>query len=273
MKTYSYINTLAKNNEDAIIENSDFIGILDGATGLFGKNITDFETDAKWLSNNLRDYLMLNLSNKKLSLSQIVSNGIIQMKENFKSFSTDFNDFPSCSCAIIRKNEENFEYLVMADSPILIKYKSGSFEEIVEEKLKELDEIALNQAISIAKEKNISVIDARPYITEILQKHRKLLNTKNGYHAISTDENAPFDAIIGTIPCDKVEKIMVMSDGFSQYYDTLFIANSFEEFDKKTDDLEKMYHQIIFSQKEDENCNKYPRLKLSDDASIVVATI
>lgn len=272
-----YTNTIATHNEDACYSCEQFLFVIDGATGLFGGNFTDYESDSQWLSHTLKAYLIENLTDLSECLPEIVAQGALNAKKMFENYKKieSLDEYPSSSCSIVRINDDVLEYLTMADSPILIEKKDGEVLEIYENRLRELDATAIKKAVEIAKEKGISVKQARTNISEILQENRRLLNKSNGYHAISIDENAAFDAITGKIPLKEVKSVAILSDGFSQHYDVLQISKSPKEFldflSKKMP--EQIFSDIIEKQKRDAECNEYPRFKISDDASIAVGNL
>lgn len=272
-----YSNTIATQNEDACFSCEKFLFVLDGATGLFSGNFTEFKSDSQWLSHTVKSYLVENLADTNKTLREIVSVATLSAKEDFSTFKTDVNikEYPSSSCSIVRINGNFLEYISMGDSPILIQQTNGEILEIYEESLRNLDEIAINEAIKIAKIKGISVKDARPHIAKTLEKHRMLLNQTQGYHAISLDENAAFSAKVGRIPLSEIQAVAILSDGFAQHYNLLNLSKSTKDFFEllNHESLENIFAEIIKCQKSDEDCNKFPRFKISDDASIALGYV
>lgn len=272
-----YSNTIATQNEDACFSCEKFLFVLDGATGLFASHFTDFKSDSQWLSHTVKSYLVENLEDTNKDLSEIVAAAARYAKEAFSTFKTDvtITEYPSSSCSIVRIKGEFLEYISMGDSPILILQTDGEILEIYEEALRNLDEIAIDEAIQIAKTKGISVMEARPHIAKTLEKHRMLLNQTNGYHAISLDEKAAFSAQMGRIPLSEIQAVAILSDGFAQHYNVLNLSKNTKDFFEllNCESLKNLFEEIIKCQKADGDCCKFPRFKISDDASIALGYI
>lgn len=277
LENFNYSNTIADRNEDATHSDSQYLFVLDGATGLFGQTVTPCQSDAQWLSHNFKAYLTTHLSLMDKSLADIVSVGIKNVKSDFEVYKKveKSEDYPSCSCSIVRINGDFLEYLSMADSPILVQKIDGTVTVIAEERLQVLDKISLCQAVEISKTDNISVKDAIPKIAETLKKHRNLLNSKDGYHAISIDSNAPYGAVLGSLPLAEIHAVAICSDGFSQHFDTLNISKNAEDFFNilLSKPAEEIFLDIVHKQKSDPTFDKYPRFKLSDDASVALGIL
>ena len=125
--------------------------------------------------------------------------------------------------------------------------------------------------ISISKEKNINVCDAFKYIINDLKEKRLLKNTPNGYYVLDIDKEAIRHAKYICVPKNSIDMIILLSDGFSSYYECLKLEDNYQTFFLKNydTDADTLYKQLRRREKEDIYLNKYPRYKISDDASII----
>ena len=278
-KVYSYTNTLAPVNEDNCFAGEDFLFVIDGATGLYDNNLFQVGSDAQWLTGFLSKFLIKELPNKDKLLVDIVNEGVKKVCEEFDSLITDSTQknisYPSATCTIVRINRGKLEYLIIGDSPLLIKMKSDKVEELSEFKLRKLDDIALAETVNISKQKNISISQSIVYIKDTLRKHRSLLNTPEGYNSICRDDKVASRSLYGEIVFEDVSLVVVLSDGFAQHYSLLNCSENPVDFLNQLmkKPVEELYSEIISVQNSDKDYNLYPRFKNSDDATIVIGYI
>ena len=277
MKNLKYLSkqgSSLKPCEDRIRVLDNAAWVLDGATGITGKKITNSETDAVWYVELINNYLKENINTSK-SIKDIVKSAIKEAREKYIKFSgfkdLDEVDYPCAAIALVRFNNNDLEYFVLGDCSIIIKEKGKKAIEIVDNKLIDLEEIILESISKTANEKSISILEARSYCNEEVINIRKTKNSNSGYWILELNEDAVEHCIYGKIKIMNNTSICLTSDGFSQYYDTFDLANGYEEFIDIVKDIniEELYKKLYYKQEEDSQCNKFPRLKKRDDASII----
>ena len=259
-------------NEDCVYLCDDFGFVMDGATGLLKENITNCVSDAKWYVEEFKNFLIKNLKTKK-NLKEIMKDGITYVSNTYNNIegATSVKSKPSSGIALFRKNENNIEYFILGDCQLIIKDKKDIITKLQLNDLPKLDNINIGRMVKIAKEKNINVIDARPLINDYLVETRLTQNTNNGYWILSDDINAVDHALHGTLNLKVIKHIIGLTDGFSQLYE-VFKVFTYEELvnliNNKKISLDNLYDTLFTLQENDSNCNRYPRFKIRDDASI-----
>ncbi len=259
-------------NEDCVYLCDDFGFVMDGATGLLKENITNCVSDAKWYVEEFKNFLIKNLKTKK-NLKEIMKDGITYVSNTYNNIegATSVKSKPSSGIALFRKNENNIEYFILGDCQLIIKDKKDIITKLQLNDLPKLDNINIGRMVKIAKEKNINVIDARPLINDYLVETRLTQNTNNGYWILSDDINAVDHALHGTLNLKDIKQIIGLTDGFSQLYE-VFKVFTYEELvnliNNKKISLDNLYDTLFTLQENDSNCNRYPRFKIRDDASI-----
>lgn len=259
-------------NEDCVYLCDDFGFVMDGATGLLKENITNCVSDAKWYVEEFKNFLIKNLKTKK-NLKEIMKDGITYVSNTYNNIegATSVKSKPSSGIALFRKNENNIEYFILGDCQLIIKDKKDIITKLQLNDLPKLDNINIGRMVKIAKEKNINVIDARPLINDYLVETRLTQNTNNGYWILSDDINAVDHALQGTLNLKDIKQIIGLTDGFSQLYE-VFKVFTYEELvnliNNKKISLDNLYDTLFTLQENDSNCNRYPRFKIRDDASI-----
>ena len=247
----------AKPNEDKITVLDNAAWILDGATGLTGKRITEKETDALWYVEALDDYLKKHINSSK-DIKEIIKNAIKEVKEKYSKYD-GFNDleeidYPCAALALLRFNSKELEYYVIGDCTLIYSQENESIKEIVDRKLIGLEENILRKMCEVSKVNNISVLDARKLCNDEVISVRKLKNKLNGYWILEFNEDAVDRGLYNKISINGEISICITSDGFSQFYDTFNLAQDYTLYEE---------------QEKDSNCNDYPRLKKRDDTSII----
>ncbi|TGY43289.1 hypothetical protein E5347_00315 [Clostridium sartagoforme] len=263
-----------KPNEDKITIIDGAAWVLDGATGITGKRITEKETDALWYVEKINNYLIKNINSSK-SLKDIMKSAIREVKESYITYdgykNLDEVDYPCAAIALVRFNNKELEYYVMGDCTLIYKEKGDNAVEIVDKRIIELEERILNSMVKVSKEKEVSILEARRYCDNEVLDVRKMKNKSNGYWILELNEEAIDNGLYGKIAISKEVSISLTSDGFSQYYDTFNLAEGYSEFIDivKETNIDDLYNNLYLSQEDDSECNNYPRLKKRDDSSIV----
>jgi hypothetical protein len=171
-------------NEDVIVAGPSFVAVLDGATAAPGVD-SGCRHDVAWYARHLSGQLALRLYRSAAALPELLAESIAAvMAEHADTCDLSNPDSPSATAAILRRCGTGFEYLVLADSPILLD--DGSLHVIVDDRLDRL----LDYSIA-------GVSRSR--------------NADGGFWVASTDPAAADHAVTGTV--DSVRRAAVMSDG------------------------------------------------------------
>jgi hypothetical protein len=259
-------------NEDVYEITSNYGFVLDGATGLLKTNITTENSEAQWFVKEWKRYLNQHITSYDRDLKDILKQGVKEVSKKYMSFTNATQqNIPSCSAAIYRIFNNVFEYFVLGDSSLIITKNDNSLIQLQAKQITKFDEENINIMKNIAQEKGINIIDARQLMNNHLMKVRLTKNTEQGYWVLSDSVEAIDKGIHGTVNVNEIKKLVALSDGFSQIYDTLDIY-TIEEFIEQvsTDNVQKFYNILRSTQEKDKYWNKYPRFKLSDDATIIV---
>lgn len=259
-------------NEDCVYLCEDYGFVMDGATGLLKENITGWVSDAKWYVETFKEFLIKKLKESK-ELREIMKEGIKYVSNLYNNLdrASTVKSKPSSGIALFRKKDDKLEYFILGDCQLIVRNKDDKIFKLQLDDLPKLDAININRMVEIAKDKNINVIDARPLINEYLVETRLTQNTNKGYWILSEDVSAVQHALYGTLDISDIKEIIGLTDGFNQLYET-FKVFTFEELAnliyKNNVKLEYLYKTLYTLQENDMYCNKYPRFKIRDDATI-----
>ena len=265
-------------NEDIFNIEENAAWVLDGATGLTKSKISNLDTDAAWYVDKWNKYLKENINNDS-TLKEIMRQGILEIKKAYEKFDGFYNltdlEYPCAAGAIVRIKENKLEYFVLGDCTLIFKNKRQNAKELYNKELERLENRILENIIKIKNEKDINILDAKKICIQDIKDTRLLKNKEEGYWILELDENAVEHALTGELKIEESASVCMVSDGFSQYYDTLNIEKDSDSFIKlvKERRLEELVRDLRKTQENDSLCNKYPRFKKGDDSTIVYLEI
>ena len=262
MKIYSKTRKSHYWNEDRFIIGKDYFMVIDGATPLI--KVNNFN-EACWMVN----YIKKNINKLKGNIKERL---LVLSKDGYSNLPVKVKDeeyLPSAGMAWVESDGNYFYASVLGDCEVTFITKDNQIVRCHTTRLNELDGISISELVRNAKERNINVSEARPYIQDILLKHRKMINKENGYCAFTLSDNPIINEKSIKIEKDKVKQIYLYTDGFAQAYDHIYIYQNHEEMFKNDLDLNCEFKKIVDKSFSDPYCNDYPRLKKIDDITAI----
>lgn len=249
-------------NEDRFVLGKDYFMVIDGATPLIKTN--NFN-EACWLVN----FIKQNINELNGSIKERLN---VLSREGFNKLPVKIKEedyLPSASLSYVEIKDDKFVAYTLGDCEVTFVLKDGKIIRCFETDLQKLDDVSIKELVYNAKEKNIHVVEARPYIKETLLKHRKMINKPNGYRAFSLTYEPKIEPYVYEIRKDDVKEIYIYSDGFSQSFEHLNIYSSHKEMFSKSLNLDEEIKKIKEQAFMDKYCDKYPRLKKIDDITVI----
>ncbi|SHI08926.1 protein phosphatase 2C domain-containing protein [Sporanaerobacter acetigenes] len=260
--------------EDIANIGSNSTWVLDGATGLNGRNIiASAESDAQWYVKWWDSFLLNNLDNMENSIQDILKEGIGQIRNEFNAHIGNEEitniDFPSSTISITRWKDNILEYFTLGDGTIAIR-KNCRTEVYRDNSIKILDDKVYERMKYLIDQKGQSLYEAKANAMDMLIDHRLKKNNSDGYWILEFDEKAIDNGLYGRIEVKDEVEIILTSDGFSAIsdkYNRYPVEKLIEE--ARIHGLGKIYKEIRDIEIEDSRGEKYPRFKIHDDSSAV----
>jgi hypothetical protein len=180
-------------NEDLVLSGPDFVIVLDGATAPPGLD-SGCRHDVAWLVGRLGGQLVVPLlARSAATLAEILADAIAAVcAEHARSCDLANPDSPSSTVSIVRAGAEQVEYLVLADSPIVLRSPDRRITVVADDRIELLPEYTLEAV-------------------------RRLRNQPGGFWVASTVPKAAFQAVAGTTERAEVEVVALLTDGASRY--------------------------------------------------------
>lgn len=258
-------------NEDIVGFNTSGAWVLDGATGLNGKNLVSETTDARWYVNWWNKYLYENI-NKDLSLKEIILDGLDLIKKDYNERLGDIKvekiDFPSSSIAVVKFHEKSIEYFMLGDCTLFVK--NGENKIIKDRTICKFDSLVFDKMIDIVKVQNRPFSEVRGEVQSLLIENRLRKNTENGYWILDFEKEAVSKAIHGYMEIENNSTFILASDGFTSACDRygIYTEDEILEVAEKYG-VEHIYNQVRGFEEKDSNAMKIPRFKIKDDSSCI----
>lgn len=257
--------------------------IMDGATGLGREyEIEPGMTPAEWYVKEMLKGLTEEFFNDStIALDNAIANIIKILKNKIKIYEQNNNinllkyEEPSAGISIIRINEKVTEIYNLGDPATIVGYKTGEIQKIKNpngERLKEYDKSVVEEMVLKAKTLSKNVVEMRndEKIQRLLKQNREKKNSgkEDSYYVCGTEVDATKHGIYYFFPNSKLKRVIGMTDGVE--YDMLNDDEITLYNRLNVDSPEIIIKEIRQAQEEDYLCNKYPRLKKSDDITLVV---
>lgn len=181
-------------NEDFVLVGQNFAVVLDGASPVTGLD-TGCIHDVPWLVRTLAGQLLARLTTSDDSLGDILTDAIKGVNGVHASTCDLSNpNSPSSTVAILRRRQQEIDYLVLADSPIVVQRHDGTVTAITDDRIDHLPDYSV-AGIS------------------------KLRNSPDGFWVASTRPEAGGMAVTGTLdlngssPTQQIRAVALLSDG------------------------------------------------------------
>lgn len=180
-----------KRNEDLVVTGPGFAVVLDGATTAPGVD-TGCVHDVPWLVARLGAELGRLLLTESESLPDTLSAAIQGvMAQHADTCDMTNPDSPSSTAALLRERDDQVDYLVLSDSPIVLRRRDGSIEVVHDNRN-----------------------DFLPgYSVEVVREQR---NAPGGFWVASNKPEAAHEALSSSVARDQLDSVGMFTDGASR---------------------------------------------------------
>lgn len=240
---YTETSPAHERNEDFVLTGDDFVIVLDGATPVPGLENGCIH-DVPWLVRHLGLRLAEGLTDPAAgSLADILERAIQQVRDAHAATCdlTDPNS-PSSTVALIRLRGDQVDYLVLADSPVVLHLADGKILPITDDRLDRLDDYSV-PAVAAAR------------------------NTDAGFWVASTEPEAARHAVTGSISLTDrpIRAAAVLTDGAAT-----LVERHGQSWEQLLDILDAGPHELVRRTREaDETATGKLNGKRHDDATAV----
>jgi hypothetical protein len=179
-------------NDDGYLAGPGFAAVLDGCTDP-GCRDSGCAHDVPWLVARLSGNLAAALSTGfDRPLPELLAEAIRRTcGEHGDACDLSNPDSPSSTVTILRESGDTVDYLVLADSPLLLEYTDGALDVIVDDQVNHLPSYTYD---SVAR----------------------LRNAAGGFWVASTAPEAAWQGVSGSVPRNRLRRALLLTDGASR---------------------------------------------------------
>ncbi|MBB5153283.1 protein phosphatase 2C domain-containing protein [Saccharopolyspora phatthalungensis] len=243
--THATIATPGRTNEDYLATGPDWAFVLDGATAASGVD-SGCMHDVPWLVHRLGGALAQRLAVPGGTLADVLADAI-QATCAAHNDTCDLRNpsSPSATASVLRLRGDAVEYLVLADSPIVLDV-DGAVRPIIDDRLDHLPS----------------------YTVEAVREQR---NRPGGFWVASTKPEAAYEAVLGAVPAAEVRRAALLSDGASRYVERFAQSDWAGLLDlvERAGPAEMLRRVRVAESAETAAARRRHRGKRHDDASVV----
>lgn len=261
-------------NEDFVSCKSKFGVLLDGASGLGQQycRFDGFSSEAQWFSYTLGTALVNRLSLTRIDLRNVVSAALKDVSANFASVEACDSDgalgVPSATICIAALDERILHLCWLGDSPLVI-VRDNSVELLRDNSVTRFDQVALQEMSIRTRGRNLNGSQKRSLVEDMLISNRSLMNRGDGYWILDALGRGADHMYCRDVVTDGIFAVLGMSDGMFCAFDNYGLCD-LESFCRTVsyDDTREMINFMRGVEAEDPDFDRFPRFKLSDDASM-----
>lgn len=264
----------AQVNEDALAVTVSSLIIIDGATGLTENRQPGWSSDARWFSHRLTTLLEERLDDISTSIASILATCLSDLRIEFGAeHSTELG--PSASVLIARLHGGALDIYSLGDCLALIGTLDGTVHVLRDNAVGNLDSAVVHHLQGVAAAQSMSIAQARPLITDLLVRNRKLKNSPQGYWIADLSGTGVTHALTQTFAASNVRDVALMTDGFGASLDLVSLVTNPAEFlaGLRTIGPTQLMNALFSRLDSDPEYTSYPRLKHIDDSSVIFANV
>ncbi|GLW31876.1 protein phosphatase 2C domain-containing protein [Actinoplanes regularis] len=257
-------------------DNEDFAGVTPVAAVLLdGAGLSGTETQCKhgvaWYSTTLGGAILSLVSDEASPLTDVLASAITLTADAHRhTCNLDDPGTPSATVVITRVVKDDLQYLVLADS-VLVIGRPGSEPLVICDDREAAIGARYRQEMDGLTNGTPEHDDARRRYVETLRSHR---NRPGGFWVAAADPGAANEALTGTVPLGDISTVALLSDGASRLVDRFGLATWSQLLATlSSQGPAELVSQVRRAEKSDETGDRWPRGKTYDDATAIHLTI
>jgi hypothetical protein len=259
-------------NEDAWGSASNGAWVIDGATDVGSSRLCPGPSDANWLAHAMNENLC-HAWPKAMTNSGAIRRALSGVRTDLRSAggclpTTTLG--PTAAIAVVRWTRRTTQFSALGDCTVIIEDTTGRVVSYCEPVLQTLDrQLAL--AIVDLKRSGQSEGKLREEIASLLRAQRLLANRHDGYWILDLRGRGLAHARKITIRSKEIRFAAILSDGLYRLVDTYGVCDDRGLLDWMiSSGVPALVDQLRSIERRDPCCERYLRVKASDDATAVV---
>ena len=258
-------------NEDYVAVGSTYAVLLDGASGITGKRVLSHHSgsDAQWFSHFVGCGICENLDASRGIVDSICL-AVDDSRDYIGEHGVTDNEelFPSSTLVVVSVSGDSVDIVSLGDSPAFIGFKDGSLVTMSDALIAELDQAAVDAMVDCSRGRAMTGVQKRAVVNDLLLANRQLKNKPDGYWILDPSGVALEHFNVRRFSVKDIDYVCAMSDGLERAFDLFGLADPVAFLAKATrESFDELLVRLRAEENLDPDFDRYPRLKLHDDAS------
>ncbi|MFJ3998640.1 protein phosphatase 2C domain-containing protein [Streptomyces parvus] len=249
-------------NEDWVASTPTIAIVLDGLS------TAGLETGCRhgvpWYVAHLGGHLTASLAAPETSLRNALAEALERVAASHPECDLRNPGTPSATVAVVRQRDENFDHLVLADSPVVLE-SHDDFTVITDLRV----DSVLPDLRAEVEQHETHTTEHKEALQRFVSAQRQMRNTKDGYWVAAASPEAADHVITGTIAIKDLRSLAVMSDGVSRLVTEYRAATWPGVFSTlRGGGPHALIDTVRKVEATDPTGRRWPRYKSGDDASV-----
>ncbi|MFJ4591072.1 protein phosphatase 2C domain-containing protein [Kitasatospora sp. NPDC088861] len=252
-----------RTNEDFAIASPETVVLLDGA-GLPSGMDTGCTHGVPWFVRALGASIFKHATERPAALTECLADAI-DSTARLHAGTCDLGNpmTPTSTVAIVRVRGDAFEWLVLADSTVVLSLPDR-IDAIADHQVSQVTD---RQRVEMAAElKSLGEAERR---TALAHAQRQLMNTAEGYWVAATDPETAEQSLTGEVPLPTVQAAAVLTDGAARAVDDFAVMGWPDLMSQlETGGPHGVIGHTRELERSDPQRRRWPRSKCHDDATV-----
>lgn len=253
----------ANPNEDWVGGTPDLAVVLDGLStaGLS----TGCQHGVPWFVAHLGGHLMAALADQSVTLADGLASALERVAALHPQCDLADPGTPSATVAVLRQRHAELDYLVLADSPVVLEKVEGGHTVITDLRV---DEVLPDLRAEVERHETHTE-DHREALRRLVLAQRQVRNTQDGYWVAGASPEAARHCVTGSTKLSAVRSAVVMSDGVSRMVTEYKTATWEQVFSTlRAEGPSGLIASVRKTESTDPTGRRWPRYKSGDDATV-----
>lgn len=263
-------------NEDRAGHTGSFAWVLDGATDVVEHPLTTWPSDAAWLAATLDAELRSATRQFRRPLADLPSHLAECAASAFQIAATRVprhrGEHPSAAGLIVKSEAASLSYVSLGDCTLIAQTRTGIVR-VGQDDDEAGDAWVRNALVSLQKASPEAPQSAhRAALWPQLRQARERMNIVGGYAVFSITAPPSSLVVSGSIALDHEDMFLIASDGLMRLVDIFRRYTAAELITAASErGLTALVDELRQLEANDSECLRYPRAKVSDDATGLLA--
>ncbi|HET6159982.1 MAG TPA: protein phosphatase 2C domain-containing protein [Dongiaceae bacterium] len=251
--------------------------VLDGVTGINDRALLPGPTDAAWFVAQVQAVLSALLSTAPdMPVVDLIA-ALARELEQRQSASwldargADRRETPAASFALIRLLGDEIEIARLGDCLVLLESEDGAVKALEHPVLEEIEASTKRAVLDLRAIGLTDPKEIRERMIPALRAQRRRRNRPDGYGVLAAEQSCVAMMQIDRVPARQLRRVLLSSDGnyrLVDHYGAMSDAELVRETDRQG--AAALLKQLRAIEVADPTGAKYPRLKMSDDATALL---